>query len=236
MRVDELFRSTELSRDEVLLRIKNSKSQAEKEKWAAYLVKNRYHLAEEALGAYFKRLVKKNKITKLGGGAFSQVFQHPQFRNVVTKVFTGKDTVYKRYLMWCMKHQNNPYAPKIIDKVDYESPDGEQYTIVFLQKMRKVGERGFVNMLPTLFPGIKDEELEDLKQAIKDYDMIDTFNELDSLIQTYGDEHFSEIWKHIKSYGKKKFDLHPGNVMLRGTQLVLTDPVAHDPTSRVDEI
>ena len=193
-------------------------------------------LQEVKLKTYLTQLVKKYGIQKLGGGAFSQVFQHPEFKNVVVKVYTGKDVVYKRYVDWCMKHQSNPYAPQIIEQTKYSSPKGDEYNIVFMQKMARVSAKRFKQQLRAAMPKAKPQEFEALDEAIDDYDMIETFNELNRMIPIFGDAHLQEIWKHIKTYGKAKFDLHPGNVMLRGSQLVLTDPVALDPTKRIDEL
>lgn len=241
MRVNELFRTTELSRDDVLLRMKNSKSKEEKEKWAAFLVKHRYALHEEGLPTYLARLVNKQGIKMLGGGAFSQVFQHPHYGNVVVKVYTDKDTVYKKYVSWCLRHQGNPYVPKIIEQVKYKSPDtGDKYNIVFLQKMTPIKT---VQKLITLLVkalNLNTKAAEDLPfmtafgqqgREAQDFRLIDKY-----VKKGRADKDFTEVWNHIRTYGADKFDLHPGNVMLRDGQLVLTDPVANDPTSRVDEL
>jgi hypothetical protein len=260
MRLDELFRAPSFSADEVRLRMKNSKSPEEKAKWAALLPKESlaeigvrgvgtgvmhprpYPLSEEALKPYLDRLVSKEGIKKLGGGAFSQVFQHPHYGNVVVKVYTDRDVIYKKYAAWCMKHQHNPYVPKIIEQTKYKSPEtGEKYNIIFIQKMTPIKTSGkLVSLL------VKALELD--TKAAEDLPFMTAFGQLGKekedfrLIDKYvkmgrGDKDFKEIWAHIKTYGANRFDLHPGNVMLRDGQLVLTDPVANDPGSqRVDEL
>ena len=197
-------------------------------------------LQEVKLETYLTRLVKKHGIQKLGGGAFSQVFQHPEFKNVVVKVYTAKDTVYKRYLSWCLKHQSDPYVPKIIKQVEYKSPSGEAYNIVFMQKMTPVKSRiKFARSMASLFK-LNTRALEDL-DLVRSLGMWgeqeEDFEVIDDLVSAgKADKDFTEVWRHIRTYGKSKFDMHPGNVMFRGNQLVLTDPVANDPTSRIDEI
>ena len=200
-------------------------------------------LAEEAMKPYLDRLISKDGIKKLGGGAFSRVFQHPHYGNVVVKVYTDKDTVYKRYVSWCLKHQNNPYVPKIIEQVKYQSPETkEKYNIVFMQKMTPI--KTVQKLISLLVKALKldTKAAEDLpfmqafgleaeKASEEDFDLIDKYVKLGRT-----DKDFAEVWNHIRTYGKDKFDLHYGNVMLRDGQLVLTDPVAHDPTSRVDEL
>lgn len=203
----------------------------------------RVPLAEEAMKPYLDRLISKDGIKKLGGGAFSQVFQHPHYGNVVVKVYTDKDTVYKRYASWCLKHQNNPYVPKIIEQVKYQSPETkEKYNIVFMQKMTPIKTVQKLISLLVKALNLNTKAAEDLpfmqafgleaeKASEEDFDLIDKYVKLRRT-----DKDFAEVWNHIRTYGKDKFDLHYGNVMLRDGQLVLTDPVAHDPTSRVDKI
>jgi hypothetical protein len=192
-------------------------------------------LQEVKLKTYLSALVDKHGIKKLGGGAFSQVFQHPVYKNVVVKVYKASDTVYKKYVAWCLKNQSNPYVPKIIEQNEYKSPKGDAYNIVFMQKMRPASVKTFKAQLRAAMPKAKDIEFEDLDIAIDDYDMVGMYEELNRLIPLFGNNDLKSIWGHIRSYGKAKFDLHPGNVMMRDGQLVLTDPVALDPTNRVDE-
>jgi hypothetical protein len=238
MRLDELFRQSEYSRDEVLLRMKNAKSKEEKEKWAAYLVKNRMNLTEEALKSYLDRLVSKEGIQKLGGGAFSQVFQHPEYGNVVVKVYTDKDAVYRKYVSWCLKNQSNPYVPKIVEQVKYKSPEtGEKYNIIFLQKMTPIKTHKKVLLLLARAMNVDEFDEVDLDDVYeigagsgkKFYDLM---NQL--VTNKDADPDFVKVWKFIASFGADKLDLHPENVMLRDGHLVLTDPVASEPTSRVD--
>jgi hypothetical protein len=220
--------------------MKNSKSPEEKAKWAELLPKE--SLSEEALKPYLDRLVSKEGIQRLGGGAFSQVFQHPHYGNVVVKVYTDKDVVYKKYAAWCMKHQNNPYVPKIIEQVTYKSPETkEKYNIIFLQKMTEVKTVGKLISLLVKALQLDTKAAEDLPfmtafgqqgKEKEDFRLIDKYVRLGRC-----DDDFKEIWAHIKTYGVDKFDLHHGNVMLRDGHLVLTDPVANDPgSSRVDDL
>ena len=241
MKITELFRTDELSRDDVLKRIKNAKSQAEKEKWAVYLVKHRHgYIFEEKLSDYLRRLVDALNIKKLGSGAYSNVFQHPHYSNVVVKVYTARDKKYARYVKWCLAHQSNPYVPQIIGQTEYVSPISRgkesKYNILFMQKMEPVSEAAFARLLSKSFTKLTSEDRELLKDVIDSYDMEELFDRLNSFVKRgVADSSFVEIWNHVKTYGRQNFDLHHGNVMKRGTQLVVTDPVASEPTSRVDQ-
>lgn len=239
MKLNELFYAPMYSADEVRQRMKNSKSPEEKAKWAALLPKE--PLAEESLSKYLTRLVQNQGIKKLGGGAFSQVFQHPEFSNVVVKVYTEKDTVYKRYVSWCLKNQSNQYVPKIIEQTKYKSPEtGEKYNIVFMQKMTPIKTTGKLISLLVKALNLNTAAAEDLPfmsafgeegREQHDFELIDKY-----VRRGNADKDFTKAWAHIASYGPSKFDLHYGNVMLRDGQLVLTDPVANEPTSRIDDL
>lgn len=191
-------------------------------------------LAEEKLADYFKRLVKKHGIKKLGGGAFSQVFQHPQFHNVAVKVYRNKDTVYRRYLAWCMKNQSNPFVPKIIEQVQFTGTS-DPYNIVFMQKMEPVGTNRFVNEVAKAL-GLTFIEREDLYDVYEDN--LGSGREFYRFMKQAAQSDrcnpdFARLWAHVASYGVDVVDFHAGNAMMRGRQLVVTDPVALDPTSWV---
>lgn len=200
-------------------------------------------LREESLHDYLTRLVSREGIKRLGGGAFSQVFQHPQFHNVVAKVYSGKDTLFAKYVQWCLKHQNNPYVPKIIEEVVYHDPDPKakikSYRIVFMQKMMKIKTWAAFVAAFALALGLdatNNDEKEIIDELMADkYDMFILITAVKRAFELgKGDKHFVEVWKHILSYGVWNIDLHQGNIMLRGKQLVFTDPVAPAPTIRID--
>lgn len=230
MRVDELFRSGELSYDDIIRRVQNSKSKEEKEKWSSQLVNHRISLAEESLEQYSKRLVSSLKIKRLGSGAFAHVFQHPVYHNVAVKVFAGHDKLYQRYMNWALKNQGNPYVPQIVSISKQKAANGETYTIVFMQKMERVSEEEFKKWYVKSFG-------KDSYNAFTEDDFDSQFEEADEFIQRSKDQKLKDLWAHLKTYGRSKFDLHPGNVMKRGSQIVITDPVGFvdDHMERVDD-
>ena len=187
-------------------------------------------LAEESLKDYLRRLVSVEGIKLLGGGAFSQVFQHPTLKNVVTKVYTSRDTAYADYLSWCKEHQDNPYVPKIIDDVSYKN-GRSAYHIVFMEKLKPVSSatahiKKFTQLM-SLDPDEDEELIGILREATENHDMevMNSFMRA-CFKEGRGDAKLTEVWKKIISYGINVVDLHHGNVMLRGTHLVFTDPVA----------
>lgn len=193
-------------------------------------------LFEETIQDYTKRIVDKLGIEELGKGAYSKVFQHPQFNNVVTKVYSAKDKVYSRYVKWCLKNQNNPYVPQIIEEVKYRS-GSNQFNILFMEKMKSIRTSGgFATQFIKSF-NFKDEDVdEDSFNNVDDFiasnDLNGFFFYIDDLVKNQNpDKNFKAWWNHVKSYGVDYFDLHQMNAMMRGTQLVFTDPVANTPES-----
>lgn len=245
MLVTELLRSTELSRADVLLRIQNAKSDGERAIWSTELSKYTIGLSEEKIGDYFKRIVKEKGIKKLGAGAFARVFQHPEFKNVVVKVYVDKDVAYKKYLKWCLRNQNNPFVPKVIEEVKYNSDAGDAYNILFLEKLHKFNsEEQLTLALSKAFDLGKGDEREknfdELGEAVSTWDNPgELYNVLEKFVSAgrSKSKDFERLWAHIKTYGYDAFDLHAGNAMRRGSQIVITDPVASGAsTSRVDEL
>lgn len=186
-------------------------------------------LAEETLKDYSERLISTLNIKKLGSGAYAHVFQHPAFRNVVAKVFTNKDATHRKYLTWCMQNQNNKYVPQIISMVPVKSETDDKYNIVFMQKMSKVSSNRFGNWLGDYFG-------EDAEDAYEDEDWEEIYRLMNNGIRFSKDADLKSIWAHIKSYGANRFDLHADNVMLRGQQIVFSDPVGSAPKAgtRID--
>ncbi len=180
-------------------------------------------LVEETLKDYSDRLVKTLNVKRLGSGAYAHVFQHPAFSNVVVKVFTARDKTYKRYLAWCLKHQNNKYVPKIIEAVPFKSDTGDAYTIVFMQKMTKVSESKFGDWLESMF----GEKIAAIYHDDEDWSKL--YAAIHKASAKIKDADFKEIWDHVLSYGEHRLDLHAGNIMMRGNQVVFSDPVGDDP-------
>jgi hypothetical protein len=229
VKVDELLDQGSAFRDKIIARIKAAKSPEEKQKWAAYLVKNRFSVYEETMKEYHDRLVSTLNIKKLGSGAYAHVFQHPTYHNVVVKVFTDRDTTYKKYVNWCLKNQGNKYVPQIIEMVPVKSPSGDKYNIVFMEKMNPVSGPSFHHWLETKFGTA-------VMSAYADSDYDQMFIEFGKAVQAGTDSDLKKIWAHIKTYGADHFDLAAGNVMSKGLQIVFTDPVGAAPDGeRVDE-
>jgi hypothetical protein len=189
-------------------------------------------VTDETLVAYLKRLHKEQQVKKLGGGAFSQVFQHPTLKGVVTKVYSGKDKQYSKYVTWCLKNQDNPFVPKILDRVTCVSPKGT-YGIVFMQKLKPIK-----NDAALARAWIRECNLCAADAALV-AQLMDIFDEVDMgrLSKTMkrltkknkANPYLLKLWTFLAKLGVDNLDIHYGNAMMCGKQLVITDPVASDP-------
>lgn len=153
----------------------------------------------------------------LGNGSFASVYQKPG-AHYVLKLFDADDHAYMAFLSLVAQHPN-PHFPKFFGKSVRVSPGFSAVRMEPLGKYRGdpdllsfyVRCRDIPNPLPDtqMRLGDADElfyELPDLKVAI------------DLLIDHLG--HF-------------RFDIRQDNIMSRGSQLVITDPVVtHESTNK----
>lgn len=181
-------------------------------------------LLEEKFDAYVKRLKDTLNVTRLGKGAWGQVFQHPKMPNVAVKVFHS-DPKYNRFIRWAQKHQNNRFIPKVIDVVDVNSNDGKM-SIVFFEKLTPATDTAVKKELNRIR---KILGISAIGRQFKNFNAF-TPAEWEQMAEQTKDADLAEFaqWMvaNVTSRKKPTIDLHNKNVMLRGSQLVFTDPAA----------
>jgi hypothetical protein len=163
---------------------------------------------------YVKRL-KREGVQTLGEGAYARVFQHPSRKKVAVKVLLESDPDYIKYAEIAMQ-TTNPWFPRVhkIHEVQYRHCTNH---ILFMEKLCKAS-------------------VDDVKRATQQI-----VADISSLEQMTSFVHFGPgTWKrvlrrttdpHIKELASVMVklncgDFHDDNVMMRGNQLVFTDPVA----------
>ena len=174
---------------------------------------------------YVERLVNTLGVKQLGDGTFSRVFQHPVYPKVAVKLVAG-DPMYLMYVQLCLKYQSNPWLPKIIGthEVDFDAEDNA--TLVFMERLRKATKsevKEAVGILVTSLAGLSADEK---KIATR-------------FIDREGEGEESSMWRilarrstdsHIRQLGSvlsriRADDVIQRNLMMRGKQLVVVDPV-----------
>jgi hypothetical protein len=68
--------------------------------------------SDQTVNDYMKML-KKQKIKYLGGGAYGDVYAHPYYKNVVVKIISS-DPAYISYLKFVAQNPGNRYLPQLI--------------------------------------------------------------------------------------------------------------------------
>lgn len=149
-------------------------------------------------------LIKEFGFTNYGSGEYGLVFSKPQLPYVV-KLFM-KDAAYLKWMDFCKQHSDNPYCPKI---------------------------RGKVIRITDIFYVIRLEKLEPISTRSGWYDLSKILSEPEWALRTWDsrpsevpqlkDPHLRQILMFF-ARNKKLLDIHSGNVMRRGDQVVIIDP------------
>lgn len=143
---------------------------------------------------------------ELGSGKNAKVFGHDSYPYVL-KLFSSLDSCYIKFLKYVENNLDNPHLPRTKGKLLKITDD---IFAVRLEKLKKI----------TTTPGPYMDDLDEifsmfrLQKSTKE--IISFYPRYDTLILTLQD---------ILDKTNCKPDLHLGNVMLRGSQIVITDPV-----------
>jgi hypothetical protein len=195
-------------------------------------------LATEYFKEYIQRLRRDHGIKGLGEGAYGKVFQHPEFKNVVAKVFHN-DPGYESYLRWVIKNQNNKYVPQVIEVHYFEIPEStrqvknhqgrlvrrisgeERIGVVFMKKLKPMSNREVTEIARTyaVLIGVRVES----NTGFEDF-TFDDWKDLAAATKT-NDPDFSALAKWLAR--NQASDIHNGNVMKdENGNIIFTDPVA----------
>lgn len=189
-----------------------------------------YRLRAETLNSYVKRL-KKLGIKTLGRGQYADVFQHPTMPDVVVKLLTDNDPCYEAYVEFSRKTRNK-YTPKILDVVSADQAfdvkgkdDLGDLRLVFMEKLEPLHYNRFIDFGEHVgkLAGFKSRF--DIESALMD---VETWIKVS---KQKVDPDLAKLAKFLVKINKtgvkgSQLDLHDGNMMVRGTQVVITDPFA----------
>lgn len=170
----------------------------------------------------------------LGTGFEATVAEKPGLPYVL-KVFL-KQSKYTQFVQFCQQHGNNPYLPRFSRYV--RPVPHTRFSYVRMEKLKPVNERRLMTAYAEYMCAVD--------QVFKSEDRTPVFWnhalsrwELDELPEKEGYTDVAQCaaqaptqWTHtiealvklMQSEGIKQFDLHPDNMMLRGSTLVITDP------------
>lgn len=180
-------------------------------------------LTAETMSQYLKRL-KRLGLKSLGSGTYSEVFQHPKLNNVVVKVHQINGG-FDAYTAFCQANTANPYVPKIFqvvsDPVGLERDGwGTNFTAVFMEKLRPlttVEDKKFTAYI---------EGLVGINPSGKTLDYYAENSEFwKAVAKQKKDRDLAKILSWIFKTPGMHPDLYSSNVMKRGSQIILADPV-----------
>lgn len=202
------------------------------------------HIIEAERRSEYVQRLKDMGIKHLGKGAWSDVFQHPTLPDVVVKVSTWTPG-FAAYAKFCQTHSGNPYLLKVADVHEKDLGEGFNYegdagdkpgrlgrtssSIIFVEKLTEAPKQKLLEFVAYC------EKLADLKASAKTFDYY----------HDYENENLNlRLWKGLAAQSKDRNlqqfstwyvsrvqnnhipDIHDSNVMMRGPQIVFSDPLS----------
>jgi len=153
----------------------------------------------------------------LGKGEFASVYGNTKYPFVV-KLFATGDTAYKTWLSWCRTHQHNRFVPKIRGNVIKIS---DSLLAVRLEQLSPIRGEAYH----------KYSHLKDIFQMwnrLSDPNYMEYFDRIERTYPDFmKDRDIIEIAEFLEAHreGPIQMDLHDENMMRRGDQIVVTDPL-----------
>lgn len=163
----------------------------------------------EAQFEKFSNFLSEHGFYMLGQGVFGAVFEKPGYPWVF-KVF-HRDPAYFSYLKWVMQHQDNTAVPKIKGRILKINKDTYAIRMEKLQPFRK-------------------RKIEQIGMLFDKIEGIHKFSNLTGANKTWVKKNFPDIFEVLQAMGSgtAHFDLHSGNFMMRGNQVVISDPLVDE--------
>lgn len=165
-----------------------------------------------------ENMMAKYGYKNVGQGAFATVFINEQKPSEIVKIFSDDPNTVK-WLKWCVANKGNPFVPQIKAKPVRIHND---WYVVRMERLEfnKSNQKEFAKAFRTLIDNWQSLKSGDLPQEYivgmeKVAPGITTNPQLREVIEYLMDE-FSDPWA---------IDINKGNVMMRGNQPVIIDPV-----------
>lgn len=182
---------------------------------------------------------------RLGAGVQGIAFDTNK-PNTIRKVY-GLDSFqdpYYQFITMIQQHQDNPFFPRIYRHHVYKNKPIQQSRIsdynmtgvVMMEKLQPLyGSRIDNDTIVAMFAnlGVNIDTADDL------YDRFFSRTEIQRVINTTPNDTFADALRILLSSGRKSYDLHAGNWMIRltsvGPQIVILDPVYGSDVNSIPE-
>lgn len=160
---------------------------------------------------------------RLGSGQFAGVYGHPTYPYVI-RIFAKGDEGYIKWLKFCLAHQGNRFIPKFKGKPVQAAPS---LYVVRMERLKPI-------------PSSQEDDIRTLSWVISHYSLMmdpdqyaqyteETRLAIERLFPDFRtDADLKEIGLFMSPENNRDVveDIHDENVMLRGEQMVITDPFA----------
>lgn len=175
--------------------------------------------------AELNRWLDSNGFEEIGSGMYSNVYQKPG-ASFVVKVYQNSGASPERELAWyeyCHSNKRNPFLPKVGKIKQF----GDWY-VVFIERLQPLSNTDLkkaynMAILPylgmELSPDAVMEKIEDEEEQ-SDFRLSD--NDAHMLVGLY--EEIEKVFGHF-GWNLDSADIHDENIMARGHQLVISDPI-----------
>ena len=167
----------------------------------------------------FNERLEKEGYRRIGSGLFATAWAKDDTH--VIKV-ASNDSAYEDYLSVVMAHQENPYFPRVFDVkrfkgVGFYRKDGGDMNVTVVSMER-------------LQPGEMEPKMAlegHIKLSAKHVIWDDKALELTKKYPMPNSKHSKQLFRVMKEMNREHgwLDLHSGNIMFRGEQPVIIDPV-----------
>jgi len=182
-----------------------------------------YQIALNSRSVYhFETNMKDQGYSKhiLGSGLYGVVFEKPG-TDFVYKLFDVDDYGYKAYLDFTRQNQNNIHIPKIGKPLKLKIGKINAYIV----KLERLEELNLSNPK-------HEQQYKLIISIISSLEKIKTNNPMRTGAMNFlkkvdkTDPDLVNIIADINDISTSEMDMHPGNVMMRGNTIVITDPYA----------
>ena len=165
---------------------------------------------------FVHKMIKKGKYRRIGSGAYADVYAKSKADKQVIKVGEVKrNKGYLGYLRMLAKQKtHNPFTPKITEVVFYTMRGEDAYFVVKMERLTRLPDR--LESVVDWF----EEELDDRCYGSYALRVLGIQEKLPLNLKN-----LLKLLRKAEVASKGRFDMHYGNFMMRGKQIVCTDPL-----------
>lgn len=155
--------------------------------------------------------------SRIGSGHYSSVYVKDGYPYVL-KIFSNGDTNYINWLKWCIGHRQNTYVPKTKGTVIRINKSLSAIRLELLTKNHKK-----LYMARILEKFFEDFDAPDTEEEYFDIALNKCYFQQNVIPEFSKD--LIQVWEYLHSVDSAILDLHANNLMWRGEQPVIIDPV-----------